>query len=359
MVATARRIADFTTGPDCTRISQMHVLLTGGAGYVGSHTAVELLAEGHEVGVLDNLENAFPCALDAVRAISGRDVSFLRGDIRDADCLDAAFRARPVDAVLHFAALKAAGESVADPLRYYDTNVVGTLRLVERMAAHGVKTLVFSSSAAVYGSAGKAPLLEDAPTVPRSPYGRSKLMAEDILRDLHVADPTWRISILRYFNAAGTHRSGNMKETPRSAHGNLLHAVGSVAAGLRPRLDIFGGDYPTPDGTAVRDYLHVVDLARAHVKALRFLEGRPRISVHNLGTGHGRSVLEVVRTFEAVSGRTIPRRIVARRPGDVAICRANATLAGQELDWRPERALRTICTDLWRALSRRSPDSER
>ena len=332
-----------------------YVLLTGGAGYIGSHTAVELLAQGYEVGILDNLSNASVRIVDAICATAGSDVSFVHGDIRDADCLDAVFRARSVDAVLHFAARKAVAESALAPLPYYDTNVAGTLRLLECMAAHGVKTLVFSSSAAVYGGGGPAPLREDAPIAPASPYGRSKRMVEEILRDLAAADPGWRISILRYFNAAGAHPDGRLGPTPAVAGAHLFPAVVQVARGQRDRLDVFGGDYPTPDGTPVRDYLHVVDLARAHVQALRFLAARPRVAIHNLGTSRGHSVLDVVRAFEEVSGATVPVRIADRRTGDVAISCADASLAARDLGWRPERDLRAICADLWRGIRPRHP----
>ena len=328
----------------------MYVLLTGGAGYIGSHTAVELLAQGYEVGILDDLSNASLRTLDGIRATAGSAVSFVHGDIRDADCLDAVFRTRSVHAVLHLAARKAVTESVAAPLPCYDTNVGGTLLLLERMAAHGVRTLVFSSSAAVYGGTGLAPLREDAPVAPASPYGRSKRMVEDILRDLAAADSGWRVSILRYFNAAGAHPGGRLGPTPEAAGPHLLPAVAQVAGGLRDRLDVFGGDYPTPDGTPVRDYLHVVDLARAHVRALRYLAARPGVAIHNLGTGHGHSVLDVVRTFEAVSGTAVPVRITDRRPGDVAVSCADAARAAHDLDWRPERDLHAICADLWRAM---------
>ncbi len=329
----------------------MYVLLTGGAGYIGSHTAVELIRQGYEVGILDNLASNSLHAVNAIRAAAGSGVSFIRGDIRDADCLDALFRARSIHAVLHFAARKDVAESARKPLSYYDTNVAGTLVLLERMAARGIRTLVFSSSAAVYGNVGLAPLRESAPIAPASPYGRSKRMVERILHDVAAADPGWRISILRYFNAAG----GLPGLTPASAGSHLLPAVAQVACGLRDRLDVFGGDYPTPDGTPVRDYLHVADLAHAHARVLRFLVARPGVAVHNLGTGCGHSVLDVVRTFEAVSGAAVPVRITGRRAGDVAMACADASLAARALGWRPEHDLHSICADLWRGNSRRPP----
>lgn len=329
----------------------MSVLLTGGAGYIGSHTAVELLEQGYEIAILDNLSNASTQTLDAIRATAGCDVSFVHGDIRDPDCLDAVFRTRSIHAVMHFAARKAVAASASAPLSFYDTNVAGTLQLLEHMATHGVRTLVFSSSAAVYGGAGLAPLREDAPIAPASPYGRSKRMVEEVLLDLVAADSGWHISILRYFNAAGAHPGGRLGLTPEAAGPHLLPALARVALGECDRVDVFGGDYPTPDGTPMRDYLHVVDLACAHVKALRFLGARPGVTIHNLGTGRAHSVLDVVRVFEAVSGAAIPVRIAGRRPGDVAVSCADASLAARDLDWRPAHDLRAICADLWRGMS--------
>ena len=326
----------------------MKVLVTGGAGYIGSHTVVELLAEGHDAVVLDNFANSSPRALDAVRRITNREVRLVRGDIADADCLDAVLAATDFDAVIHFAALKAVGESVADPLRYYRNNLAGTATLLDRMAAHDVKTVVFSSSAAVYGEPRSVPITEDAPTEPASPYARSKRMAEDLLRDLHVADPTWRISILRYFNAVGAHPSGHLGENPAGTPANLLPYVAQVATGQRDFVPVFGDDYATPDGTGVRDYLHVADLARGHVRALEHLAEGPRLAVHNLGTGRGSSVLDVIRAFESASGQPIPRRVVARRPGDIAVSVADPTRAEAELRWKAQHDLADCCRDLWR-----------
>ena len=326
----------------------MNVLVTGGAGYIGSHTVVELLAAGYDVSILDNFSNASPAALEAVRRIAGRDVALVQADIGDVKALDAVFHATRFDAVIHFAALKAVGESVAEPLRYYRNNVSATATLLDRMAAHDVKTIVFSSSAAVYGEPQANPIPEDAPTAPASPYGRSKLMVETMLRDLHAADPSWRISILRYFNAVSAHPSGVLGEDPVGTPANLLPYVAQVATEQGAVLPVFGDDYPTPDGTGVRDYLHVADLARGHVRALKYLAAGPRLAVHNLGTGRGSSVLEVLRAFESASGQSIRRRIVARRPGDIATCIADPARAKAELGWQAQHDLADCCRDLWR-----------
>jgi len=326
----------------------MKILVTGGAGYVGSHTAIEMLAAGHELVLLDNLGNSSLAAVDAVRSIANRDVPFVQCDIRDQQGLDEVFATNDFDAVMHFAALKAVGESVERPLAYYDNNVTGSQRLLDRMLAHGVKTLVFSSSASVYGDAGKLPVSEDAPTAPESPYARTKFVVEHMLREVHLAHPDTRISILRYFNAVGAHPSGRIGEQPTGTPNNLLPYLAEVAAGRRPRLNLFGDDYPTPDGTCIRDYLHVVDLAVGHVKALDHLQAAPGLTVHNLGTGRGHSVLEVLHAFESACGRTLPYQVVARRAGDVAVSLADASRARDELGWTAERDLRTVCEDLWR-----------
>ena len=326
----------------------MNILVTGGAGYIGSHTAIELIAADHDVVLLDNFSNSSPAALPAMRAIANREVPIEECDVRDADRLDDIFARNDFNAVIHFAALKAVGESVAQPLRYHDNNVAGTACLLDRMATHGVKTLVFSSSAAVYGDAATPPISEACPTEPASPYARTKLVVEDMLRELHTADPEWRISILRYFNAVGAHPSGDLGENPTGVPANLLPFVAQVAMARREYLGIFGNDYPTPDGTGVRDYLHVVDLARGHLKALDHLAKKPGVSLHNLGTGRGRSVLEVVRAFESASGRTVPCRVVARRPGDIAASWADPSKAREELGWTPAYDLDRICVDLWR-----------
>ena len=328
----------------------MKVLITGGAGYIGLHTAAELLENGHEAVLLDNLSNAAHGAMSALAGLVGRSVPFVRGDVRDEDFLDAVFEEGGFDAVMHLAAFKAVGESVKDPLRYYSNNATGTVCLLQRMAAHGVKTLIFSSSATVYRESPDL-LAETHPTEPSSPYGRAKLFEEEILRDLHAADPEWRISILRYFNAVGAHPSGLIGEDPTRTSGNLLPCIGQVALRRVERLDVFGDDYSTPDGTCERDYLHVTDLARAHISALNFLVPEPRLSLHNLGTGRGHSVLEVIRAFERASGQAVPYRIVARRAGDAAISCANPARAEAELRWTAAGGLDRICADQWRFLS--------
>lgn len=326
----------------------MNVLVTGGAGYIGSHTCVELLAAGHDITVIDNLSNSKPEALRRVREIAGRDLVFRRVDLLDPAGLDATFRTAHFDAVIHFAGLKAVGESVSRPLWYYRNNVVGTLNLLDAMAAHDVRVLVFSSSATVYGAPHAVPITEDFPLQPTNPYGQTKFHIERILRDLHVADPTWRISLLRYFNPVGAHVSGRLGEDPRGIPNNLLPFVAQVAIGRLPEVRVFGTDWPTHDGTGVRDYIHVTDLAVGHLDALRHLASHPGIHTFNLGTGHGSSVLDVVEAFEAASGRPIPVRRVARRPGDVAACYADPTRANRELGWRARYGLDRMCTDAWR-----------
>ena len=322
--------------------------MTGGAGYIGSHTVVELLADGHDAVVLDNFTNSSPRAIDAIGLIANRKVPLARGDIADGDCLDTVLGGADFDAVIHFAALKAVGESVADPLRYYRNNVAGTATLLDRMATHGVKTLVFSSSAAVYGDPRSVPIAEDDPTEPASPYARSKLMVEDLLRDLQAADPAWRVSILRYFNAVGAHPSGHLGEDPVGAPANLLPYVAQVATGRRDFVPVFGDDYATADGTGVRDYLHVCDLAHGHLLALDHLAAGPGLALHNLGTGHGSSVYEVIRAFEEACGRALPAQVVARRPGDIAVSIANPDRANADFGWRPTHDLGDCCRDLWR-----------
>ena len=330
----------------------MKILATGGAGYIGAHIVVELLAAGHEAVVLDNFSNAAPAAIAALRRVAGRDIPFVQADVRDAAALDRIFAGHGIDAVIHLAALKAVGESVDQPLLYYDNNVAGTVCLAERMAAHGVKTLVFSSSATVYGAAARMPIAEDAPTAPTNPYGHTKLFIEQVLADVQASDPDWRISILRYFNPAGAHPSGDIGEDAGDAPNNLLPYIGQVATGRRDRLRIFGNDYPTPDGTGVRDYLHIVDLARGHVDALAYLERNPGLRIHNLGTGRGYSVLEVLRAFEQASGLTIPHEIAPRREGDIAVSYTDPARAAAELGWRAQFGLDRMCMDLWRWLQR-------
>lgn len=326
----------------------MRILLTGGAGYIGSHTAVECLAAGHEVVVFDNLSNGSEKALDRVARIAGRRPAFVRGDIRDRAALRALFAGHAIDAVVHFAGVKAVGESVEKPLLYYDNNITGSIVLFEEMAAAGVKAVVFSSSATVYGDPASVPITEDFPLSATNPYGRSKLIVEDMLRDIARADADWKVALLRYFNPVGAHASGLIGEDPHGIPNNLMPFVAQVAVGRRPYLNVFGGDYPTPDGTGVRDYIHVVDLARGHVAALNKLAQLEGVGIWNLGTGRGVSVLEMVHAFEAASGTRVPYRIVARRPGDVAQCWADPSRAARDLGWRAEYDVERMCEDAWR-----------
>jgi len=326
----------------------LRVLLTGGAGYIGSHTAVECLAAGHDVLVFDNLSNSSEKSLERVARIAGKPVSFVRGDIRDRHALRKLFAEHPFDAVVHFAGLKAVGESVEQPLRYYDNNIGGSIALFETMAEVGLKTIVFSSSATVYGDPARVPITEDFPLSATNPYGRSKLFIEEMLRDIARSDADWHVALLRYFNPVGAHASGLIGEDPRGIPNNLMPYIAQVAVGRRSHLNVFGGDYPTPDGTGVRDYIHVVDLARGHVAALGRLQKTAGVQTWNLGTGRGVSVLDMVRAFEAASGRAIPYRIVERRAGDVAQCWADPSCAARDLDWRAEYDLTRMCADAWR-----------
>ena len=325
------------------------ILVTGGAGYIGSHTCVELLAAGYDVVVVDNFSNSKPEALRRVEEITGRTLTaFYRADIRDKAALREIFAAHTIESVIHFAALKAVGESVAKPLMYYDNNIAGTVALAAAMAEAGVKSLVFSSSATVYGDPASVPIREDFPTGPTNPYVRTKWMMEFVLSDLAAADPEWRVALLRYFNPVGAHASGRIGEDPNGLPNNLMPYVSQVAVGRLPQLRVFGGDYPTPDGTGVRDYIHVVDLAVGHVAAVRRLAERPGVLTVNLGTGSGYSVLDVIKAFEKASGRPVPYEIVARRPGDVAQCYAEPTLAERELGWKADRGIEEMCADAWR-----------
>jgi UDP-glucose 4-epimerase len=324
------------------------ILVTGGAGFIGSHTVVELLQAGHEVVVVDNLSNSSPVALQRVAEIAGRTPAFAEVDIRDYEGLARVFAEQRPAAVIHFAGLKSVGESVEKPLAYYQNNVAGTATLCEVMAEAGVKQLVFSSSATVYGSPAALPIREDFPLAATNPYGRTKLFIEELLRDLHRSDPAWRIALLRYFNPVGAHPSGRIGEDPQGIPNNLFPFITQVAVGTRPKLSVFGGDYPTPDGTGVRDYIHVVDLALGHLKALERLAARPGLITCNLGTGQGYSVLEMIRSFERVTGRPIPYEIVERRPGDIAACYADPTFAASELGWTATRSLEEMCADGWR-----------
>ncbi len=327
----------------------MNILVTGGAGYIGSHTCVELLSAGFDVTVFDNFCNSHPEALARVERITGKKLTLVRGDVRDRAALVAALRDSGASAVIHFAGLKAVGESVEKPLFYYDNNVVGTLRLLEAMGECGVKTLVFSSSATVYGDPQCLPLTEDHPLSATNPYGRSKLIIEEILRDLYRSDSSWRLGLLRYFNPVGAHVSGLIGEDPQGIPNNLLPFVAQVAIGRREFLNVWGDDYPTPDGTGVRDYIHVVDLARGHIKALERLQAQaPECLTVNLGTGTGYSVLEMVRAFEQASGKPVPYRVGPRRSGDIASCYAEPKLALDLLGWQAELGLDTMCADAWR-----------
>jgi UDP-glucose 4-epimerase len=326
----------------------LRVLVTGGAGYIGSHTSVVLIEAGHEVVIVDNLVNSKPTVLDRVAELTGELPALHEVDLLDEAALRQVFDATDPDAVVHFAGFKAVGESVGQPLRYYRNNLIGSLNLFEVMAEYGCQTLVFSSSCTVYGPEPQLPLREDAPTSATNPYGWSKVMIEQILEDLPRADERWRIASLRYFNPVGAHPSGRMGEDPLGVPNNLLPFICQVAVGRRERLQVFGNDYPTADGTCVRDYIHVVDLARGHVAALdRILEvgGHHR---WNLGTGQGSSVLDVVAAFERVTGVPVPHDIVGRRPGDVAVAYADPARANTELGWRADATLETICADAWR-----------
>jgi UDP-glucose 4-epimerase len=324
------------------------ILVTGGTGYIGSHTVVELLADGHEVFIIDNLCNSKLSVIDRIADIAGRRPEFTEIDLRDRAGLRNFFSAHSFDAVLHFAGLKSVGESVAKPLFYYDNNVTGTVSLLEAMAEAGVKTLVFSSSATVYGDPHAVPITENFPLSATNAYGRSKLMIEDILRDMLRSDPQWRIALLRYFNPVGAHESGLIGEDPRGTPNNLLPYVAQVAAGILPQLSIYGADYPTPDGTGVRDYIHVVDLAQGHLAALKVLARRSDLLTMNLGTGRGYSVLEMIKAFSAASGRQVDYRIVGRRPGDVAECYADPSFALEIMGWRANRTVEDMCADTWR-----------
>ena len=326
----------------------MHILLTGGAGYIGSHTYVELIAAGFKPVILDNYYNAKPEVLQRLKTITGQPVEFAEADVRDRTSLDAVFAKWPFSAVVHFAGLKAVGESVAKPLMYYDNNVTGTLTLLEAMQAAGVKKLVFSSSATVYGDPHAVPIKEDFPLSATNPYGRSRLMVEDILRDLYKSDNSWDLALLRYFNPVGAHASGLIGEDPQGIPNNLMPFIAQVAVGKREKLSVFGNDYPTPDGTGVRDYIHVVDLARGHVKALQKLAGKTGLMTVNLGTGVGYSVLDMVAAFSKACGKPIPYQIVDRRPGDIAACYAEPAFAREVLGWEAEKTLEDMCADGWK-----------
>jgi UDP-glucose 4-epimerase len=326
----------------------MAILVTGGAGYIGSHTCVELLNNGYEIVIVDNLSNSKPGALTRIEELTGKTFKFYQVDLLDQEELEKVFAENEITAVIHFAGLKAVGESVSIPLRYYHNNITGTLILCELMSKYYVKNLVFSSSATVYGMPEKMPISEDAPLSATNPYGRTKLMIEEILRDLYVADKEWSIALLRYFNPVGAHVSGRIGEDPSGIPNNLMPYITQVAIGKLEKLQVFGNDYPTVDGTGVRDYIHVVDLAKGHLKALEQVVRDQGVEAYNLGTGVGYSVLQMVEAFEKASEKKVPYQIVDRRPGDVAICYADPEKAKAKLGWTAEKGIDEMCRDSWR-----------
>ena len=326
----------------------MNILVTGGAGYIGSHTCVELLNAGYEITVVDNLSNSKEESLKRVQEITGKKLTFHKVDLLDQENLEKVFASHSIQSVIHFAGLKAMGESVKIPLDYFYNNITGTLILLKVMKKYKVHDIVFSSSAGVYGEAKTVPITEDFPTSALNPYGRTKLMIEDILRDLYTAEPEWNIALLRYFNPVGAHPSGKIGEDPKGIPNNLLPYVAQVAVGKHPYVRVWGNDYPTPDGTGIRDYIHVMDLASGHIKALEKLEKNPGLVVYNLGTGRGYSVLEVIHAFEKACGHTISYQIMERRPGDAAISYADPSKANHELDWYARRTIEEMCADAWR-----------
>jgi UDP-glucose 4-epimerase len=325
----------------------MQVLVTGGAGYIGSHTCVELLNAGFAVVVVDNLFNSCQESLERVQQITGKTLEFIKLDLLDLAALERVFSTHHFSSVIHFAGLKAVGESVSKPLFYYHNNITGTLNLLEAMTKSSVKNLVFSSSATVYGQPQSVPITEDFPVHPTNPYGHTKAMVEQILKDLYVSDHSWNIALLRYFNPVGAHPSGRIGENPSGIPNNLMPYITQVATGKLTSLSIYGNDYPTPDGTGIRDYIHVQDLSLGHLAALKKLDSHPGLVTYNLGTGKGFSVLEVIHAFEQVSGKTIPYTIVARRPGDIATCYADVTKAKTELNWSAQKSLPQMCQDAW------------
>jgi UDP-glucose 4-epimerase len=327
----------------------MNILVTGGAGYIGSHTCVELLSAGHEVTVIDNLYNSKEEALNRVQELAGKPLVFHKVDLLDPEGLKAVFENASFEAVIHFAALKSPGESISEPLRYYDNNISGSINLFEAMDVYGVRKIVFSSSATVYGNPPSVPIREEFPVHQQAnPYGRSKRMMEQMLEDIATAIPEWDIAILRYFNPVGAHPSGRIGEDPNGIPNNLMPYIAQVAVGRRPYLRVWGSDYPTPDGTGVRDYIHVVDLADGHLKALEKLQTHPGLVVYNLGANQGYSVLEMLHAFEKASGKKVPYKIFERRPGDVATSYADTSKAMHELGWRAQSDLDAICQDTWR-----------
>ena len=323
------------------------ILVTGGAGYIGSHTCIELLTAGYKVVVIDNLSNSKTASLDRVQEITGKTLNFVEGDLRNKSDVETIFNQYKIDAVIHFAGLKAVGESVEIPITYYQNNIAGTLNLLEAMNNAQVKNIVFSSSATVYGDAKVQPIIEDSPLSATNPYGRAKLITEEMLQDIYKSDTQWNISILRYFNPVGAHKSGLIGEDPNGVPNNLMPYVSQVAVGKLKKLNVFGNDYPTKDGTGVRDYIHVVDLSKGHICALTKLNEKPGLIIHNLGTGKGFSVLELVAAFEKASNKTISYQIAERREGDIATCYADSSKAKQELDWKAEENLDAMCEDTW------------
>ncbi|HEM4282482.1 UDP-glucose 4-epimerase GalE [Streptococcus suis] len=325
----------------------MSILVTGGAGYIGSHTVVELLKLGKEVVIVDNLSNSSILVLDRIETITGKRPTFYELDVADKEALRQVFENENIEAAIHFAGYKAVGESVAKPIMYYENNIMSTLALVEVMAEFGVKKIVFSSSATVYGLNNPSPLVETMPTSATNPYGYTKVMLEQILRDVEVADKEWSIALLRYFNPIGAHESGLIGEDPAGIPNNLMPFIAQVAVGKREELSVFGNDYDTVDGTGVRDYIHVIDLALGHIKALEKISTTAGVHTYNLGSGQGTSVLELVQAFEKVNGVPVPYKIVDRRPGDVATCYANADKAWKELNWKTEKTIEDMCRDTW------------
>ncbi len=326
----------------------MKILVTGGAGYIGSHTCVELLDAGYEIVVLDNLSNSSEKSLEVVKELTGKDFHFYNADLLDYEATEKVFREHKIDAVIHFAGLKAVGESVRIPIRYYHNNITGTLNLIDIMEKYGVYNLVFSSSATVYGMPKTVPITEDFPLSTTNPYGSTKLMIENILRDVFVSNDKWSITLLRYFNPIGAHKSGRIGEDPKGIPNNLLPYVAQVAVGKLDCIHVFGNDYPTKDGTGVRDYIHVVDLALGHLKAIEKRANIPGVHTYNLGTGNGYSVLEVIKAFSAACGKELPYKIEERRPGDIAECFADPKKAKEELDWTAKREISEMCEDSWR-----------
>lgn len=326
----------------------MNILVTGGAGYIGSHTCVELLDAGYDIVVADNFVNSKPQTIQDIKTITGKEFPFYEADFTDKAAVEKIFNEQSIDVVIHFAGLKAVGESVSQPLRYYENNLMSTLVLCQVMQEHYVKKIVFSSSATVYGDPASVPIREDFPLHTTNPYGSTKLMIEQILQDLVISDPEWGVVLLRYFNPIGAHKSGLLGEDPNGIPNNLLPYVAKVATGELASLSVFGNDYPTPDGTGVRDYIHVVDLALGHIKAVERIADRTGVDIYNLGTGNGYSVLQVVKAFEKASGKKVAYQIVDRRPGDIAQCYADPSKAEQELGWKAKYGIDEMCEDAWR-----------